>query len=88
MEDILTEGKKVGPMCPKENTGTPRPNSSPPIPKPKKVTAWKYECRDCGHITYIPVGYGLDIICHKCWNYNLEYLGKVEATQSQISKGE
>ena len=37
---------------------------------------WDYECLLCGHITHFIVGGAQDIICHKCWNYSMQYIGK------------
>lgn len=57
-----------------------------------KINVWKYKCKDCNFITYIPVGYGFDVICHKCYSYNIKCLGKdkvsqLESLNKEIIKG-
>jgi len=46
-----------------------------------------YECR-CGHTTYFEVGTAQDIICHKCWNYTLRYLGKEQLDRDKLKKSQ
>lgn len=38
------------------------------------IIFYKYRCRDCDH--EFEISPPQDVICHSCWNYNLEYLGK------------
>lgn len=47
----------------------------------KKIECWAHLCLNCGHTTYFMVGGGSDIICHRCWGFNLDYLGRKMVTK-------
>lgn len=46
-----------------------------------------YKCI-CGHTTYFEVGTGQDIICHRCWGYSLEYLGRVPLDLNKLKESQ
>jgi len=54
------------------------------IRREKMIECWKYKCK-CGHTNYFMVGGAQDIICHRCYNYGMKYLGREMVTKDEYN---
>jgi DNA-directed RNA polymerase subunit RPC12/RpoP len=45
------------------------------MPENEKIKVKSYKCSNCGHINHFEYGCGRDIVCRRCFGYNLMEMG-------------